>query len=707
MSLRILERAVRPLLRRIVDEVLLRLNEPSLLLTPDLRVIRANPWFRDSFLRDGEEPEGETLFSIAGGAFDSPELHRLLDEVAAAGPVHQRPLRVTLPGIGSRSLQVGIVPIRGGSFVSPYTVLVAHDDTEQRQIADERARLVQAVEHAYDAVVITDRVGQIEFANPAFEVATGIQRNDAVGRLATTVLQLSARTLARLVAGVRRQGYWSGVISGWRRDGGPYEIEVVASEVRGPDGDTTGYVAVGRDRSRELTLERRIETERADRARLAFALARLRSKAGPEETAAALCDEIARLPWVKGVAIINLAAPGGAIPVAVNAPLGAPLRRDIALPVSVTARLRERLASGAWTDDLASGHQIDPENAYLEAWWRLGVTTLANAPLHGEAGPSTALLTVAARLSGDTEELAVLLPTIVELGAFAGAMVVPKLEQHNGRVLAQRRIWNVVDRGAFRPVFQPIVNLASEAVVGFEALTRFDDGTPPEELFAEARSVGLEVVLERACIQAALAASGSLPEGAWLSLNVSPSYLQRRSGRDPLGTGHGSRRLVVEITESSAIEDYGRLRETISRLRDQGVAVAVDDAGVGFDSLRRLLELRPDFIKLDRSLIRSLARDRVQQALVSAMAQFARDAGAEIIAEGVERSAQRDALVRLGVPLGQGFLLGRPASSDGVTDDGQAAAGVEDQPLMPAGVHVRRRQGRPTRSDRNGFVGRA
>lgn len=239
-------------------------------------------------------------------------------------------------------------------------------------------------------------------------------------------------------------------------------------------------------------------------------------------------------------------------------------------------------------------------------------------------------------------------------------MVGAKLEHQNERILAQRRIWDIVAGSAFTAVFQPIVDLDSGRVAGYEALTRFHDGTSPEERFAEARAVGLDLILERACLQAALAESAGLPPEAWVSLNVTPEYLIRRSGRNPLGRRDRPSRIVLEIAEQSAIEDYGRLRESLSSLRQEGVAIAVDDAGVGFDTLRRLLELRPEFIKLDRSLIRGLARDGVRQALVSAIVQFAQQAGASLIAEGVERPEERDALHRLGVRYGQGFLLGAP-----------------------------------------------
>lgn len=660
MSLRLLNRAVQPIRTDAAREVLLRLHEPCLLLGPDRRVLFANDLFRERLLGADEEPENRLLFSLAGGAFDTAEMRGLLDGVTSGGSAHEQYVHVTLPHAGPRTLQAAIVPLGGSRLRAELTVLVANDHTDLVRVTEERTRLARAVEQAGDAVVIIDPSGHVEFANPAVERITGIAPTDAVSRPATAVFQLPARSLRRIVSGVRRTGYWSGVVSGRRPDMGTYELDVLVSEVCDPERQTVGYVAVGRDLSRERVLERRIEMERADRAQVAFALARVHPVAAADEAAAALCREFYNLPWIDAVAIISFTPGGSAVPIAVEGPLAIPLRRDVPLPVSVGVRLRERMATGSWVDDLAIERLANDDHREVDAWWRLGITTLINVPLQCTDGRCSGLLIVGTRLPAGTEELAQAIPTIVELGAFATAMVGAKLEHQNERILAQRRIWDIVAGSAFTAVFQPIVDLDSGRVAGYEALTRFHDGTSPEERFAEARAVGLDLILERACLQAALAESAGLPPEAWVSLNVTPEYLIRRSGRNPLGRRDRPSRIVLEIAEQSAIEDYGRLRESLSSLRQEGVAIAVDDAGVGFDTLRRLLELRPEFIKLDRSLIRGLARDGVRQALVSAIVQFAQQAGASLIAEGVERPEERDALHRLGVRYGQGFLLGAP-----------------------------------------------
>jgi EAL domain-containing protein (putative c-di-GMP-specific phosphodiesterase class I) len=124
-------------------------------------------------------------------------------------------------------------------------------------------------------------------------------------------------------------------------------------------------------------------------------------------------------------------------------------------------------------------------------------------------------------------------------------------------------------------------------------------------------------------------------------------------------TRRAKRHLVLEITEHVAIDDYGALRDRFADLGPD-VRFAVDDAGAGFASFRHILELRPDFVKLDIGLVRDIDRDEIRQALVAGIVYFARRTSCRIIAEGVETERERAMLQGLGVELGQGFLLGRP-----------------------------------------------
>lgn len=217
----------------------------------------------------------------------------------------------------------------------------------------------------------------------------------------------------------------------------------------------------------------------------------------------------------------------------------------------------------------------------------------------------------------------------------------------------------IVEDGLVTAVFQPIVNLRDGSVFGYEALARVNrqPALPPDRWLALAEANGKRRELEHACLRAA-AAAGDPPRGSALFVNVSPDVLA-----DPRTLGLRAilpDRLVVELTERDVVDDYDALRAHIARWRERGVRVAIDDTGSGWSTLRHVVQLQPDFIKLDRSLIADVGRDRSRRALVHAMVAFAQESGAVVVAEGVERHGEVDALIDAGVHLVQGWLLARP-----------------------------------------------
>jgi len=155
----------------------------------------------------------------------------------------------------------------------------------------------------------------------------------------------------------------------------------------------------------------------------------------------------------------------------------------------------------------------------------------------------------------------------------------------------------------------------------------------------------------------------SLPDDSYLTMNCSPQTIL--GGRLPaLLAGNPPGRLVLEITEHAEVEDYDALHAQLQPLRAQGVRLAIDDAGAGYSSLRHILRLRPDMIKLDMSLVRDIDRDAERRALASAIIAFARETHKEVIAEGVETLAELEALKALQVDKVQGNLLSRPLPRD-------------------------------------------
>lgn len=223
------------------------------------------------------------------------------------------------------------------------------------------------------------------------------------------------------------------------------------------------------------------------------------------------------------------------------------------------------------------------------------------------------------------------------------------------------RIERALTGDVLRMVFQPIAELASGATVGFEALARFDDppARPPNEWFHDAADVGLAVDLELAAVRRALDHLDLVPAGAGMTLNVSP-VTATSPELATLLTGVDARRVVLEITEHAAVDDYDLLVAGLATLRADGVRVAVDDAGAGFASLHHILRIQPDIIKLDIALVRGIDRDPIKRALASSLVSFAGDIGATLIAEGVETPNERRALTELDVPWGQGYLIARP-----------------------------------------------
>jgi EAL domain-containing protein (putative c-di-GMP-specific phosphodiesterase class I) len=154
----------------------------------------------------------------------------------------------------------------------------------------------------------------------------------------------------------------------------------------------------------------------------------------------------------------------------------------------------------------------------------------------------------------------------------------------------------------------------------------------------------------------------ALPEDAYISVNLSPETLLWPGLPDALRTAPVPlSRMVVELTEHSAVEDYDALDGALRPLREVGLRIAVDDAGAGYASFRHILRLAPDLIKLDRSLISGIDGDPARRALAGAVVAFAREMGGVVVAEGVERSAELAVVLGLGVDAGQGYLLGRPS----------------------------------------------
>src|SRR5262249_41245415 len=185
---------------------------------------------------------------------------------------------------------------------------------------------------------------------------------------------------------------------------------------------------------------------------------------------------------------------------------------------------------------------------------------------------------------------------------------------------------------------------------------------------------GLGVALELAAMSAALRA-GPPPERAALALNLSFAALCSEQLWDALPSDMTN--VIIELTEHEMIDDETALLDAVARLRSRNAKIAIDDAGGGYGGLALLLTVRPDFIKLDRSIVHGVAGDRARGALIQAMTRFAQETGTQICVEGVEAEVDLAYLMGLGVDLAQGYLMARPAPPwpvvDYIVDDAAAA----------------------------------
>lgn len=242
-------------------------------------------------------------------------------------------------------------------------------------------------------------------------------------------------------------------------------------------------------------------------------------------------------------------------------------------------------------------------------------------------------------------------------------LIVDELNEDRRVALLRADIKHLIETESVDVAYQPIIDLRTERCLGLEALARFPRRFPkPEKTFAASADVGLGLELEQLMVQRAWGGLDRLGEGQFLALNLTPMSLlelARRANRRPEVPLD---QLVVEVTEHAAVESYRALRGELEPLRERGLRLAVDDAGAGYASLRHVLELRPDFIKLDHSLCYGIADDHARRVAVRGLVLLARDIGASAIAEGVELESDLTTIRKLGIDAAQGYLLGEPTT---------------------------------------------
>ncbi|MGE4553911.1 MAG: EAL domain-containing protein, partial [Desulfovibrionaceae bacterium] len=234
-----------------------------------------------------------------------------------------------------------------------------------------------------------------------------------------------------------------------------------------------------------------------------------------------------------------------------------------------------------------------------------------------------------------------------------------------------REFQEIVANGLVQVLYQPIAELATGRVIGWEALTRGPRGSyfhTPTALFDYAEQTGGVFQLERLYRETAIRGLGGMDPGQKVFMNLhldtllDPEFTSGETLRALEGTGLTPSNVVFEVTERHAIRDFPLFRTTIGHYRSQGFGVAVDDVGAGYSGLWSMAEFTPDYIKLDFSLTREIDTHPVKRGLIKTFLAFAESFGCELIAKGIERDTELTSLISMGVHHGEGYHLGRPAS---------------------------------------------
>jgi EAL domain-containing protein (putative c-di-GMP-specific phosphodiesterase class I)/DNA-binding response OmpR family regulator len=399
----------------------------------------------------------------------------------------------------------------------------------------------------------------------------------------------------------------------------------------------------------------KVEGHLRERAAIARALAQIKPADTPEATASIVCFELSLLHQLSTVEMLTFGERDIVVPIArygdhlFGESVGEPL------DPATSRYLLDKAEHGPWTDRSEALRAVTGTDAPNSG------STLAFAPMVADSR-LLGLLVLATEPSDPTSPTSFVthaLSAAIDFAAVASGLLAPGLAER-GRDHARHAVLDhVLESNEFFPVFQPIVDLSTREIVGYETLTRFADGMRPDLRFIEATLMGRGVDLELATLAAALQAANALPQEAFLSVNVSPALIMERHSLKQMLEGV-QRSIVLELTEHERVDDYSALRAALDNLGSH-VRLSVDDAGAGFSSLRHVLTLKPHFVKLDLSLVRGIHSDPARQALVAGFEYFATETDSRLIAEGIETNEEMEVLQRLDVELGQGYLLGKPS----------------------------------------------
>lgn len=320
--------------------------------------------------------------------------------------------------------------------------------------------------------------------------------------------------------------------------------------------------------------------------------------------------------------------------------------RGLADLPSIVDQLRDVLETSFPVDDL----RFDVDRRATFAITGRAERSTIRLPLTNGAGPIGTLELTTSR--EHAQEAAAILS---DLGPHIAVVSEGSLEADLDSRDARGWLEELAGTDGLTSVVQPVIALVDGTTVGYEALARFPGGLRPDHAIAAAWSRGIGTELETLAIERHLEAARPLPPDVWLALNISGQTLKTLP---PELLGAAGREIVLELTEHESVDDYQLLRDRVAAL--PRTRLAIDDTGAGYASLRHIYELRPSLVKIDRTWINGCHADLVRQTLIRGLVALSAAIGADVVAEGIEHETELETLRTLGVPFGQGFLLGRP-----------------------------------------------
>ncbi len=538
----------------------------------------------------------------------------------------------------------------------PAFVEVIQDITDRVAANEERAWLASAVEQTAEAVWMQDVDGIVMYANRSFSRLYGYESDEIVGRYAGIVNsgRHEPAFFDAIWASVAAGKTWSGSIVNRRKDGTLLELEAVISGIRDADGRLVSYMQTDRDVTRERALENALAREARERETIEAALGQIDPADTPEAIAATACAEIVRLPEVDSAWAIGLWGNHGRI-LAAAGRIGRALAAGSSFPAPGPA-IRERALTGPW----AEVWQTRPEEgSYGEAISASGLHTAVFVPLKSPQGV-VGVMGFGVHDAINADRIIERLPALATFGAIVGALVGPGLEVRNREDDARASVQAILDAAAFTPFFQPIVEFPTGSVVGYEALSRFRNGIPPDAVFALAVRAGLGIELEFGHPPGGARGGGHPPA-------PSVPELERLAGPHRVGRASGA---PGGLRATNCPRDHGARRDR--RLPDASPRARGARADRPPRRRRRRRRLR-------QPPPHPGARPRLREARHRAHPRHRRrprptgphrgdgllreEAQAPPDRRGSRDPAELEALRGLAIGYGQGYLLGRPQDS--------------------------------------------